>query len=126
MANSKYLERLKKNAEIMNSVTLPKEEFLSVARGLAGLDKDNLTNIKRERAQAMLNEISERYNAPDLERFEETVWRAVQCISDYECHRETLRDTNNPEIQLNRILSGMVLLNKFINIIARQKKIKLF
>lgn len=126
LANSNYLENLKKNAEIMNSVSLPREEFSAVVRGISGLENDDLTNIKRERAEQMLAEIMTRYDAPDLLKFNENVWRAVQCISDYDCHRMTLRDTNNPEIQLNRVMSGMVLLNTFIQAIAKRKKLKLF
>lgn len=126
LANSKYLENLKKNAEIMNSVSLPKDEFLTVVGEISGLDRDELTNIKKARAEQMLAEISERYNAPDLEKFNENVWRAVQCISDYDCHRMTLRDTNNPEIQLNRVMSGMVLLNTFIQAVAKRKKLRLY
>ena len=126
LANSNYLENLKKNAELMNSVSLPKEEFSAVVREIAGLDNDKLTNIKRERAEQMLAEICERYDAPDLLKFNENVWRAVQCISDYDCHRMTLRDTNNPEIQLNRVMSGMMLLNTFIQLITKRKNIRLY
>lgn len=126
LANSNYLENLKKNAELMNSVSLPKEEFSAVVREMAGLDNDKLTNIKRERAEQMLAEICARYDAPDLLKFNENVWRAVQCISDYDCHRMTLRDTNNPEIQLNRVMSGMMLLNTFIQLITKRKNIRLY
>lgn len=124
-ANSNYIEKLKKNAEIMNSVDLPKEEFISLIGIMTGVEKDDLTNIKRQRAEQTLNEIKERYNAQDLQRFNETVWRAVQCISDWECHRQVLRETNNPEIQLYRVMSGMKFLNEFIALVSKKKKIKL-
>lgn len=124
-ANSNYIEKLKKNAEIMNSVDLPKEEFIRLVGIMTGVEKDDLTNIKRQRAEQTLNEIKERYNAQDLQRFNETVWRAVQCISDWECHRQVLRETNNPEIQLYRVMSGMKFLNEFIALVSKKKKIKL-
>lgn len=124
-ANSNYIEKLKKNAEIMNSVDLPKEEFIRLIGIMTGVEKDDLTNIKRQRAEQTLNEIKERYNAQDLQRFNETVWRAVQCISDWECHRQVLRETNNPEIQLYRVMSGMKFLNEFIALVSKKKKIKL-
>lgn len=124
-ANSNYIEKLKKNAEIMNSVDLPKEEFIRLVGIMTGVEKDDLTNIKRQRAEQTLNEIKERYNAQDLQRFNETVWRAVQCISDWECHRQVLRETNNPEIQLYRVMSGMKFLNEFITLVSKKKKIKL-
>lgn len=123
-ANSNYIEKLKKNAEIMNSVDLPKEEFIRLIGIMTGVEKDDLTNIKRQRAEQTLNEIKERYNAQDLQRFNETVWRAVQCISDWECHRQVLRETNNPEIQLYRVMSGMKFLNEFIALVSKKKKIK--
>ena len=124
-ANSDYIEKLKRNAEIMNSVDLPKEEFIRLVGIMTGVEKDNLTNIKRQRAEQTLNEIKERYNAQDLQRMNETVWRAVQCISDWECHRQVLRETNNPEIQLYRVMSGMKFLNEFITLVSKKKKIKL-
>lgn len=124
-ANSDYIEKLKRNAEIMNSVDLPREEFIRLVGIMTGVEKDNLTNIKRQRAEQTLNEIKERYNAQDLQRMNETVWRAVQCISDWECHRQVLRETNNPEIQLYRVMSGMKFLNEFITLVSKKKKIKL-
>lgn len=126
LANSNYLENLKKNAEIMNSVSLPREEFLSVVSKMAGLDKEDLTNIKRERATQMLSEINARYDAPDLVKFGENVWRAVQCISDFCSHRKPLRDTNNKEFWLNEIISGMRFLNDFIKLIITRKKLFLY
>lgn len=125
LANSQYLERLKKNAEIMNSTKLTKEEFTGVMEEISG-SKEDMTNIKRERAEQMIAEISARYDAPDLQKFDENIWRAVQCLSDYECHRMTLRDTGNPEIQLNRVMAGMVLLNKFIEYMVKNRQLALY
>lgn len=123
LANSKYLESIKKKAEIMNTTRLTREEFSGLAKEISGFEKD-MTNIKRERAQAMWNEIMTRYDAPDLQKFDETVWRAVQCVSDWECHTVPLRNTNNPEIQLNRVMAGMLVLNKFMELLVKKRKVK--
>ena len=123
-ANSKYIDSLKRTAVNMNSTALPKEEFLKVVKELLDMNGE-MSNIRRERAELTYSEIAQRYDAPDLRKFDETVWRSVQCISDQESHTKPLRNTGNAEIQLNRVMAGMILLNQYIQLLVKKRKIRL-
>lgn len=95
------------------SKVFTRDKFSSVLERITGINK-SISNIKRERAEKTIDEIFTRYNSPELSKYGETLWRAVLSIAGQECQRETLRDTGNSEIFLNRILSGMPLLNQFM------------
>lgn len=125
LANTKYLANLKKNAELMAATKLSKEEFIKVAKEVVDVEGET-TELKEKRTEELLSELSQRYEAPDLQNMEENVWRAVQTVSDYESHRDPIRDTKNPEINLQRVMVGMVLLNKFIETISKKKGLRLY
>lgn len=88
-------------------------QFRNILNKLTGLNKE-LSNIKRERAEKTVDEIMTRYYSQELQKEPENLWRAILSVSGQECQRDTLRDTNNPEIFLNRIITGMPLLTQFI------------
>lgn len=123
-SNSNYLDNIRHTADIMNSTPLSKDDFLKSVKELLGMNEE-MSNIRRERAEMAYSEISQRYDAPDLERFDETVWRGVQCISDHESHTKPLRNTGSNEIQLNRVMAGMLMLNQFIGIISKRRKMRI-
>ena len=121
MSNHRYVDSIRQTADIMNNTALSKDDFLKVVKELLGMNGE-LSNIRRERAELAYAEISQRYDAPDLRKFDETVWRSVQCISD---HESPLRNTGSAEIQLNRVMAGMLMLNQFIQLLAKKRRIRL-
>lgn len=125
LANTNYLEVLKKNAEILANAQLSKEEFKTISQEIFGVEED-ASELRKERVEAKVGELMERYDAPDLQHMEENAWRAAQAVSDYECHKEPLRNTENPESQFTKVVIGMVLLNKFLEEFAKRKSLTLY
>lgn len=102
--------------DLANTYALQKftgDKFVATLNLILGMNKP-ISNIKRERAEQTLQEIMNRYYSEEMHKFGDNFWRAVLCIAGQECQRQTLRDTGNPEIYLDRVLNGMKFLNQFI------------
>lgn len=125
LANTKYLEALKKNADILAQTKLSKDEFREISTEVFGVAED-ASNIRKERAESNINDLMDRYEAPDLQHMEEHAWRAIQAVSDYESHKEPIRNTQNDEREFIRVVMGMTLLNKYLEIIAKRKGLRLY
>ena len=60
------------------------------------------------------------YKADDLQNYNNTAYKALQAIADFESHYEPGRDTGNPYIYMQRILAGMVVYNAVAKMIQDQ------
>lgn len=115
LKNTKYLEMLKANSEEWAKTPFSKADFKNhvVPALLSELkmteDKDRKRNVGL--ADKVASEIIETYNASDLQNYNNTAYKAIQAVADYESHARPMRDTNNPQIYMQRIMAGMVLLH---------------
>lgn len=64
------------------------------------------------------------YKMDDTANFENSAYRILLALSDFETHAESLRDTQNPHLYLNRALKGMVLTSAVAQYIANTRGIK--
>lgn len=87
------------------------KELITKISHILGVN-ESMSNIKRERSMAIIKDIVDRFDKKD--KFGNSLFKAIYSVAGYENHRETLRDTNNPEIFLYRILDSMPFLNKFL------------
>ena len=101
-----------------------KEQFAKLIDQLVEVN-DNDSNIMIERAEEKRNELLKAYNQEDLNNFENSAFKALMAISDYESHFEPLRNTGNEMIYFQRIIAGMSLLNIALNFIKAETGFKL-
>ena len=119
--NNKYIEALKEQAARLRATEFSKEEFNQLAIELANAKEGE--ELTKGQVQ-MIEDLNVAYQAEDLQKFDNTAWKAVNAVADYDSHRIPSRDTGNTEDQFNRILYGMAVLTAAYNIIARMKGIR--
>lgn len=116
LMNSKYLESIKQFSEDMATTQFTKQEFVDLTEVLIPIEEGQSEAIVNRQEQAR-NELIVAYNENDLQNFNNSAYKALMAVSDFESHRTPLRDTKNPNIYLQRVMAGMVVLNTAINYI---------
>lgn len=123
LANSNYLNYIKSFSETMAVTTFTKSNFEDLCNILVPVDREASEAVKA-RAEESRNALMVAYNQDDLQNFNDTAYKALMAVSDFESHKEPARNTNNPSIYLKRVLSGMILLNTTIKYIQEHMRYK--
>ena len=128
LKNTEYLNILKAESEAWAATRFTRADFKNhVIPAL--LKEMKLTDDKeRKRSVNRIDEVTanimKTYNATDLGNFDNTAYKAIQAVADYESHAEPMRNTNNPQIYMQRIMAGMVLLNTAIQAVRAKTGIR--
>ena len=120
LANSKYMEELKKLAEDLAVKPFSQEAFETLCKKLYPVTEDmSQTLIVRNIAQ--IEHLMRAYKENDLQNFNNSAWKAVQAISDHESHPLSFKkmtktsESGSPEFQV--MMAGMPLLTKALAMI---------
>lgn len=120
LANSKYMEELKKLAEKLAVKPFSQEAFEALCKKLYPVTEDmSQTLIVRNIAQ--IEHLMRAYKENDLQNFNNSAWKAVQAISDHESHPLSFKkmtktsESGSPEFQV--MMAGMPLLTKALAMI---------
>lgn len=120
LANSKYMEELKKLAEELAVKPFSQEAFEALCKKLYPVTEDmSQTLIVRNIAQ--IEHLMRAYKENDLQNFNNSAWKAVQAISDHESHPLSFKkmsktsESGSPEFQV--MMAGMPLLTKALAMI---------
>ena len=119
----KELEAIRHEAEMFKSMNFTRQQFekqiVPFVLKQKGLVKDDKERARgQERIEKTVSELIQAYNADDTQNYNNTAYKVILALSDYETHASPLRDTGNGQIYMNRILKGMVLTTAVANYLA--------
>lgn len=110
LSNTKYLDELRIVAEKLAVTPFSAEAFEAMARELFPI-KDDQSNIINERNMLKLEALLRAYKEDDIQNFNNTAWKAVQAVSDYESHQPTFKKGKNDAMNgMKVVMAGMPML----------------
>jgi phage/plasmid-like protein (TIGR03299 family) len=110
MADS-YMDKLNVEAEKFANVKVTNDQMNDYLVDLFPITDDMSDTMKKRRLDAR-NDFMVCFMAPDLEKFANTGWAAINAASDFASHREPDRKTKNyQENNFGRILMGHALVD---------------
>lgn len=120
-----YREKLlaiQKEAKEMIGIRFTRQQFESEIIPLILEKKGMVENDKerergKERVERVVKEIVDAYNADDTQNYNNSAYKVILALSDFETHSEPLRNTGNGQVYMNRVLKGMVLTRAVANYI---------
>jgi len=115
LENTKYMDAIKAEAEKQAITPYSTENFRALVQELFG-PKEDESKIMQARAEALIEAIMACYNQQDLQNFNNTAYKAIQAIADFESHRPAFRDTKTLMYKnIGNIMQGMPLTNQIAN-----------
>jgi phage/plasmid-like protein (TIGR03299 family) len=111
LANEGYKDGIIKASEELAATTFTEAQFVDMITGKLLKLPDDASNTIVERFETQLQQMLNAYRAPDLGNFDNTAYKAVQAIADFESHKPVFRDTKNPYANFNTVIMGMPMLN---------------
>lgn len=79
----------------------------------------------QERIEQVVHQLCQAYEMDDTANYENSAYRIILALSDYETHGGVLKDTKNPSIYLNRALKGFAITTAVAQYIANTRHIVL-
>lgn len=121
LQNSLYIQHFKEVSEQLAVTKFTKEDAEAAIEKLMPIDLSK-TDGRIEKLEEERNVFWRAYNQDDLQNFNDTAYKFLQAIADYDSHKLPGRNTNNPAYAMLRVIAGMALLNKaFEHIQARMQ-----
>jgi phage/plasmid-like protein (TIGR03299 family) len=116
----KYMQNLDVEADRLANATLYKEQIDEILDELFPID-DNATDRKKRNVQSMKDDFYVAYFMPDILKFGESAYRAVNAMSDVVTHARPKRNTANfNENRWGKIMDGHVLMDQFVNLVNQK------
>ena len=116
----KYMQRLDEEADRLANAKLYKEQIDEILDELFPVD-DNDTDRKKRSVQAERDSFYVAYFMPDILKFGESAWRAVNAMSDLVTHQEPKRNTASfNENRWGKIMDGHVIFDKFVELVNQK------
>ena len=110
----KYMKGLEEEADRLANARLYKEQLDEILNELFPVD-DNDTDLKKRRIQAEKDNFYIAYFMPDIEKFRDTAWGAVNAMSDLVTHQAPKRNTKSfDENRWGKIMDGHIVFDKFV------------
>jgi phage/plasmid-like protein (TIGR03299 family) len=109
--NTNYLNALKAEAEKLAVTPFSAEAFEALARQLYPVNAED-SEIIQVRNMAQIEALLNAYRQNDLQNFNNTAYKAVQAVADFESHKPVFRQTNQMDMKnIKTVMLGMPLLN---------------
>lgn len=118
--NTKYLEGLKTEAEKLAVKPFSAEAFEKLIKELFKT-KEGDSVLIQERNLIQIEALLKAYNQADLQNFNNSAWKAIQAVADFESHKPVFRNTGNPFNNFQVVVNGMPLLNRVTAMIQEQE-----
>lgn len=120
------IDIIKKEAELFINQGFSRSQFEKEIIPLVLKTKKIVENDKdRERGQEridnMVTQLLLAYDTDDVQNYNNTAYKVLLALSDWETHSAPLRDTRNGQIYLNRVTQGMVVTTAVANYIANTR-----
>ena len=118
---------IQKEAQIFSKIHMTREDFESKiipfvlkAKNLYKTEDKEITKGTEEKINTIVSQLIQAYNADDVQNYENSAYRTILALSDYETHSAPLRETGNGHVYMNRILQGMTLTTAVAQYIVNQ------
>ena len=116
----KYMQRLNEEADRLANAKLYKEQIDEILDELFPID-DNDTERKKRTVQAEKDSFYIAYFMPDIAKFRDTAWGAVNAMSDVVTHQTPKRNTKSfNENRWGKIMDGHVMFDRFVELVNKK------
>ena len=116
----KYMKRLDEEADRLANAKLYKEQIDEILDELFPID-DNDTDRKKRTVQAEKDSFYVAYFMPDIVKFRDTAWGAVNAMSDVVTHQTPKRNTKSfNENRWGKIMDGHVMFDRFVELVNKK------
>ena len=116
-----YMDGLAQYADDMANLTVTNEEIAAILDELFPVEEDATKRMK-ENVQKMKDEYMVCWFAPDIAKFRNTAWGALNAMSDMVTHNAPRRQTKNYwENNWGRIMNGHVLMDRMAELLTAKK-----
>ena len=115
-----YMHNLDIEADRLANATLRKEQIDEILDELFPID-DNATDRKKRNVQSMKDDFYVAYFMPDILKFGESAYRAVNAMSDVVTHARPKRNsTNFNENRWGKIMDGHAMMDQFVTLVNQK------
>lgn len=116
----KYMQRLDEEADRLANAKLYREQIDEILDELFPIeDKD--TERRKRTVQAEKDNFYVAYYMPDIEKFRDTAWGAVNAMSDVVTHQAPKRKTGSfNENRWGKIMDGHVIFDRFVELVNQK------
>ena len=119
MADS-YMANLDVEADRLASAKLYREQIEEILDEMFPVD-DNASERKKNNIVQFKNQFWTAYSMPDIQKFDESAWKAVNAMSDVITHSAPRRNTASyNENRWGKIMDGHMLFDQFNNLINKK------
>ena len=109
--NTNYLNALKAESEKLAVTPFSAEAFEALARTLFPVNTED-SELVQVRNEAQIEALLRAYRQDDLANFNNTAYKVVQAVADFESHKPVVRQTNQMDLKnIKTVMLGMPLLN---------------
>mgnify|MGYP002763138897 CR=1 FL=1 len=119
MADS-YMANLDVEADRLANAKLYREQIEEILDAMFPVD-DNASERKKNNIVQFKNQFWTAYSMPDIQKFDESAWKAVNAMSDVITHSAPRRNTASyNENRWGKIMDGHMLFDQFNNLINKK------
>ena len=116
----KYMKRLDEEADRLANAKLYREQLDEILDELFPVD-ENDTDRKKRTVKAEKDNFYVAYFMPDIAKFRDTAWGAVNAMADVVTHQVPKRKTASfAENRWGRIMDGHVVMDKFVELVNQK------
>ena len=116
----KYMQNLDIEADRLANAKLYKEQIDEILDEMFPVD-DNDTDRKKQNVQSVKDDFYIAYFMPDILKFGESAWRAVNAMSDMVTHATPKRNTKSfNENRWGKIMDGHVMMDQFVELVNKK------
>lgn len=116
----KYMARLDEEADRLANIKLYREEIDEILAELFPVTED-MSNRKRNNIQEVKDNFYVAYYMPDIAKFRDTAWGAINAMSDMVTHSAPKRNTKDFNAnRWNRIMEGHDIMDQFVELVNRK------
>lgn len=116
----KYMRGLDEKADRLVNATLYREQIDEILNELFPVE-DDASERKKRNVQAMKDDFYVAYFMPDILKFGESAYRAVNAMSDVVTHATPKRNTASyAENRWGRIMDGDAIFDQFVNLVNKK------
>lgn len=116
----KYMQNLDIEAERLANAKLYREQIDEILDAMFPIE-DNDSDRKKQNVQSIKDNFYVAYFMPDILKFGESAWRAVNAMSDMVTHSTPKRNTASyEENRWGKIMDGHVMMDQFVQLVNQK------
>lgn len=116
----KYMQSLDIEADRLANAKLYREQIDEILEEMFPID-DNDSDRKKQNVQSAKDSFYVAYFMPDILKFGESAWRAVNAMSDFVTHSTPQRNTKSfNENRWGKIMGGHAMMDQFVELVNKK------